>query len=201
MRSSTGILLTLALSLIGSFPVQAWDAAEVISGLALEKNDAAAFTEIKYLESLDRPIQLQGEVRFTPPDGMEKTVTMPYEERMTVSDGWLTLERGDKFREIALERHPVAQAFVTAFIATLAGDHQSLQDHYEMTLSGEPRGWQLSLVPRDKKLVAKVNEIIVKGNTDMLQSFETRQPNGDRSVMIFSFLPQSVQEPVVELKP
>lgn len=201
MRRTRLRLLTLFVSLWVALPVYAWDAAEVIQGLALDKNESAAFTEIKYLESLERPIQLQGEVRFTPPDGMEKLVTAPYEERMTVADGWLTLQRGDKVRELALEKHAIAQAFVTAFIATLAGDHERLQTHYEMTLSGEPRGWQLLLVPRDRKLAGKVSEIVVKGNMDMLQSFETRQPGGDRSVMIFSFLPSTPQEPVLETSP
>lgn len=178
-----------------SFTVQAWDARDVVKGLAKENNDAARFTEIKYLQALDRPIRLDGEVRFTPPDGMEKHVTAPYEERMTVSAGWLKLERGTKTREVELERHPVAQAFVMAFISTLAGDYEALQNHYEIVLDGEARAWTLTLAPRDRELRDKVSQIKVSGNADLLQSFETLQPNGDRAIMYFSNLPVRQEAP------
>lgn len=187
----------LAIGLIAamfSMTALAWDAAEVITSLRTDGPRAAAFTEIKYLQALEHPLRLEGEVRFTPPDGMEKHVTSPYDEQMSVKDGWLRLQRGKKSRELALEKHPVARSFVMAFTATLAGDHASLAQHYEIELAGEPRDWQLTLVPKDEVLRDKVSLIEVKGNTDILQSFETRQPGGDRSIMIFSFLPRPAAE-------
>ncbi len=167
----------------------AWDAADVVRGLAKKGGDVAQFTEIKYLKALDRPIRLDGEVRFTPPDGMEKKVTAPYEELMTVSAGKLKLQRGKKVREIELDRHPVAQAFVMAFVSTLAGNIEGLEAHYDIILEGEIRGWTLELTPKADELRDKVSQIRVSGNTDLLQSFETLQPNGDRSIMYFSNLP------------
>ncbi len=187
--------LACAILLLLSSPVMAWDAAEVIRGLAHAQADAARFTEIKYLQSLERPIRLDGEVRFTPPDGMEKHVTAPYEERMQVTNGMLRLERGDKVRELSLERHPIAQAFVTAFTATLAGDAETLSEHYLIELSGNSRAWQLDLTPRDEDLTEKVSLIRVTGSGETLQSFETLQPGGDRAIMYFSALPQGVLEP------
>lgn len=187
--------MVLLLAVLLPSVVQAWDAAEVIQGLVHERADAARFTEIKYLKALEHPIRLDGEVRFIPPDGMEKYVTAPYEERMTVSNGWLRLQRGEKIRELELERHPVAQAFVTAFTATLMGDAATLQQHYEMKLDGNERAWQLSLTPRESDLLDKVSLIKVSGSGKVLQSFETLQPKGDRAIMYFSALPHAITKP------
>lgn len=178
----------LLAGLLLSTCVQAWDAGEVIRGLAKDSADAARFTEIKHLQSLDTPLRLKGVVRFMPPAGVEKHITSPYEERMTVSEGRLRLERGDKVRELALERHPVARAFVTAFTATLAGDIDTLREHYHLGLEGSERAWQLNLTPKDDALADKVSRIVVTGSGGTLQSFETRQPDGDRAIMHFSTL-------------
>ena len=79
-------------------------------------------------------------------------------------------------------------AFVTAFMATLAGDQALLETHYELALSGDVSGWTLDLTPRDKKLAKRVTRIRVAGAGERLHSFETQQGNGDRSVMLFSLL-------------
>lgn len=191
--NSLRLLLAMAVLLL-SPAVHAWDADAVIRGLANKQAEAARFTEIKYLEALERPIRLDGVVRYMPPDGMEKQVIAPYEERMTVSGGWLRLERGKKTRELELERHPLARAFVTAFTATLAGDVTTLREHYNLSLGGNERAWQLELVPRDAGLADKVNLIRVTGSGEILQSFETLQPNGDRAIMYFSALPEDLDK-------
>lgn len=181
-------LLLLPL-LASSHWAHAWGLEDVVSGIAQQGAGQARFTEIKYLAALDQPLRVQGEVRFTPPDEMQRLVTDPYRENMTVAGGMLSLQRGDgEPRELALEDHPAIAGFVTAFLATLAGDQALLEQHYKLALSGDASRWTLDLTPKDKKLAKRVTRIRVAGSGDRLHSFETQQGNGDRSVMLFSLL-------------
>ena len=186
-RLLTGLL---TFGLFMAAPVaQAWGLNDVVAGIAQKGAGQARFTEIKYLSALDQPLRVQGEVRFTPPDQMQRLVTAPYREQMTVAGGMLTLQReGEKPRELALEDNPPVAAFVTAFLATLAGDQALLEEHYLLDLAGDENAWTLDLTPRDEKLAKRVSYIRVSGAGDRLHSFETHQANGDRSVMLFSLL-------------
>lgn len=184
----TRTLLLLALSLCSSL-AHAWGLSDVVTGIAKQGGGAARFTEIKHLAALAHPLRVQGEVRFTPPDRMQRLVTDPYREEMTVADGMLSLQReGEDPRELALEDHPPIAAFVNAFLATLAGDKALLEEHYELQLSGDEKQWTLDMSPRDQRLAKRIEGIRVAGSGDRLISFETRQANGDRSVMLFSLL-------------
>lgn len=175
--------------LLGSNLAQAWGLSDVIAGIARHSTGEARFTEIKYLSALDQPLRVQGEVQFTPPDHLQRKVTSPYSETMTVAGGMLTLQRdGEKPRELALDDSPAMAAFVTAFLATLAGDQALLETHYDLALSGDESAWSIDLTPRDKKLAKRVTLIRVAGAGQRLHSFETQQGNGDRSVMLFSLL-------------
>lgn len=177
------------LLLVSSGMAQAWGLDEVVAGIAQPEGGVARFTEIKYLAALDQPLRVQGEVRFTPPDRLQRRVTEPYREDMTVAGDMLSLKREDgEARELALEDHPAIAAFVNAFLATLAGNKALLEEHYELALEGSEENWTLSLTPRDKRLARRVEQIRVTGAGERLISFETRQANGDRSVMLFSLL-------------
>lgn len=188
MRRITRPIFIVLLFLSSSL-AQAWGLADVVAGIAQQGGGVARFTEIKHLAVLEQPLRIQGEVRFTPPDRMQRLVTDPYREEMTVADGMLTLQReGEAPRQLALEDHPPVAAFVNAFLATLAGDQARLEAHYELQLSGNAQHWTLAMTPRDARLASRVSQILVAGSQDRLVSFETRQANGDRSVMLFSLL-------------
>lgn len=187
MRMAKALLALFML--MGGGAAHAWGLDEVVAGIAQPEGGVARFTEIKYLEALDKPLRVQGEVRFTPPDQLQRRVTDPYEEEMTVAGGMLRLRRGDNSpRELALEDNPAIAAFVNAFLATLAGNKALLEAHYELALEGSEENWVLNLTPRDKLLARRVDQIRVTGAGERLVSFETRQANGDRSVMLFSLL-------------
>lgn len=188
MRQCLSCLFALPL-LLSTGLAQAWGLDEVVVGIAQPDGGVARFTEIKYLAALDQPLRVQGEVRFSPPDQLQRRVTDPYAEEMTVAGGMLRLQRGDESaRELALEDNPAIAAFVNAFLATLAGNKALLEEHYELALEGDENNWVLTLTPRDKLLARRVEQIRVTGAGERLISFETRQANGDRSVMLFSLL-------------
>ncbi|MGB1581147.1 MAG: LolA-related protein [Nevskiales bacterium] len=188
MQRLVSLALAFAL-LLSSQAALAWGLDEVVAGIAQPQGGVARFTEIKYLAALDQPLRIQGEVRFTPPDQLQRLVTEPYQENMTVAGGMLSLQRGEqKPRELALDDHPAIAGFVNAFLATLAGDKALLEAHYELALQGDESKWTLTMTPRDTGLAKRVEQIRVAGAGQRLISFETRQANGDRSVMLFSLL-------------
>ena len=74
-------------------------------------------------------------------------------------------------------------AFVESFRSTLKGDLAALQRFYRVTLEGGEQRWQLALTPRDPKMSALIESILIGGGGGRISRIEVREAQGDRSVM------------------
>lgn len=160
-----------------------WTLADLMALMAQVPSSRETFTEEKYMDVLVEPIVLTGDLSYQRPDRLERHVRRPYEERLIVEGDRLTLETLDGKRKIALRRHPVIWGFVESIRATLAGDEAMLRKVYEISLEGSRGQWKLTLRPKDPQLAEYVTSIEIGGAGSRIGRVETREADGDRSVM------------------
>ncbi len=159
---------------------------ELMHRLAGRGGGHARFVERQYLALLKAPVESSGELVFVPPDHLEKRTTAPKAESLVIDKGQLTLERGGRRRTVSLAAYPQLGAFIESIRATLAGDRESLEAIYGVSLTGGESDWTLALTPRDARLAKVVRAIRISGRADLLQGVEIQRVDGDRSVMTIS---------------
>ena len=76
-------------------PVNAgWGVAQLMQTLAQRGPESARFVEKKYLAILDKPVESSGELRYVPPDRLEKRTLKPKPESLVLAGDQLSVERG-----------------------------------------------------------------------------------------------------------
>ena len=165
-----------------------WNEEQLIESLAKNRQTEVWFEETAFSNLLTRPLRTQGILRFTPPAGLEKHITAPYDERYLVEGDTVLVESKTKGtnRTLSLHDYPALRAFIEAFRSTLANDIITLRHFYRVTLQGDPRRWILILRPLDHDVQALVESIRFSGEMERVSRIEILAPDGDRSVMVIS---------------
>ena len=151
--------------------------------LAQRGAERALFVEKKFIAILDRPLESSGELRYVPPDRLEKRTLRPKPELLVLDRERLSVERGKQTQTLRLSDYPEIAAFVESLRGTLAGDRKALERVYRLELHGDRERWTLVMFPSDARLAAMVLRIDVTGTRDRVRSIEILQADGDRSVM------------------
>ena len=157
---------------------------DLMRTLAQRGPENARFVEKKYLAVLDnKPIESSGELRYAPPNRIEKKTLKPKPESLIVEGDQAIVERNGQRMTLRLSAYPDIAPFVDSIRGTLAGDRNSLERVYRLELSGDAERWTLLMLPSDQKLATIVQRIDVAGNRDQVRSIAILQGDGDRSVM------------------
>ena len=165
-------------------PVSAeWTVAELMRGLAARGPESARFVEKKYIAILDQPVESSGELRYVPPDRLEKRTIAPKPELLVLAGDTLTLERDKRKLTLQLRDYPQIAAIVESLRGMLSGDRTALEKTYRLEVHGSRERWTLVMLPSDAKLAELVLRIDVTGSRDRVRTIEIRQADGDRSVM------------------
>ncbi len=165
-----------------------WSLTELMHGLAQVKNSKATFVERKHLSMLTTPLSFSGTLEYTAPDRLVKHTLLPKSEKLTLNQDKLVVQSGDASgsRTLSLQEYPAIWAFVESIRSTLAGDIETLNRFYNVSLEGHQKQWLLKLRPVDSKIKNLVNEILIKGSFDQINTIEIREAGGDYSVMSIS---------------
>ncbi|MBU6199789.1 MAG: outer membrane lipoprotein carrier protein LolA [Xanthomonadaceae bacterium] len=164
-------------------------AAALIARLKRPVPATTAYTEVRFLHQLTRPLILHGELDYGGADKLRKRVDMPYRETTEISGGRVTMTRaGRASRHFELERAPELKALMDGFSALLGGDAVALQSLYTLSLVDNAANWKLTLTPRDAILAAHLRDFIIDGAKAEPRCFTLRQNNGDASVMLLGTL-------------
>ena len=177
-------MLALPALLLASPAWPAFTLEELMRTLAQRGPENARFVEKKYLAVLDnKPIESSGELRYVPPNRIEKKTVKPKPESLVVDGEQAVVERGGQRHTLKLGDYPDIAPFVDSIRGTLAGDRKSLERVYRLELAGDADRWTLMMLPSDAKLATIVQRIDVAGNRDQVRSIAILQGDGDRSVM------------------
>ena len=164
-------------------PSEPWGVNQLMSELGRVQHAKARFVERKHLKVLKTPLESTGTLEYDAPDRLVKRTLEPKPETMTVAGERLVIESQARSRSLRLGDYPVLGAFVESLRATLNGDLAALERFYRVTLEGGPQRWQLTLTPRDPKMSALIESILIAGRRGRVGRVEVRETRGDRSVM------------------
>lgn len=146
---------------------------------------ATRYTEVRFVQMLDAPLKLRGELTYTSGNELGKRVVSPYEENTVITDGAVEITRAGKpARRFSLRRAPALAGFLESFSATLDGDAQRLERSYVLSSGGNDKHWQLELVPRETALSRHVKRVLISGQDTTPLCFEVEEAGGDSSVLL-----------------
>jgi len=182
LRAGAAALMGLWLALCVA-PAWAFDLPALAALLATRNSGEASFTEERFVSGFDSPLRASGTLTFKAPDRFARHTLEPVAESMVVEGNTVTLKRGTRTRQMALDAVPELTALVEAVRATLTGNASTLQRHFSVKVEGAPALWTLTLVPRDSRLAAQVRELQISGQNADVRSVGLWLSGGDRSLM------------------
>ncbi len=171
----------------------ALELSELMGLLAQRRQVEASFSEERFVSGFEQPLRSSGTLSFSAPDNFARRTLAPRSEAMIVDGQRVTLERGDRVRQLSLDAVPEIAAIVSAVRGTLGGNGALLQQHFQVAVSGEPGRWSLRLVPRDAQSMQSVRELRIDGALAEVRRVEVLLADGDRSVMQISEGDRSVK--------
>jgi hypothetical protein len=175
LRALSPLIAAIAFAASAATPEAgaAVDGAWVLRQLAQPAPSRTAFVELRDSPMLKAPLRIGGEYRRPDDATLVREVQSPYAETTTIRDGQATIVRGTRSRSFSLARVPELAGLQASFGALLAGDRAMLEQHYRIDVEGTRQHWNLTLVPRDAALAAKVRDIVLRGRGAELRCIET----------------------------
>ena len=155
----------------------------VLRLLGARRHGEVDFVEQNFLAVLKRPVESSGELLYDAPGRLEKRTLEPHPETLVLTDAGVTLQRKGRSRFVDLAAYPQLKPFVDGLRATLAGDRPALERVFRVEFAGDVSRWTLTLRPRPGELAGGVAQVSIDGAGDTLYRVETRQLDGDRSLM------------------
>jgi len=194
------LALALALALGGmvltgsNAYAQSFDIDTLMHALAQHKSGHATFTETKTLSLLDKPVTSSGELSFSAPDHFEKRTLLPKPETLVVDGDTLTMSRDVHDRTLSLGQYPEIAAAIESVRGTLTGERATLEQFYQIELSGNAAHWRLVMVPKEARAAKQIAQITLAGTTTAdgaaeLQTVQIDQTNRDRTVTTITAVP------------
>jgi len=165
--------------------VTPWTVRELMHNLAQVKHSKATFVERKHFSMLKEPLVFAGTLLYTAPGKLEKYTLVPKPESILLDQDKLTMQSGDngKQRVVSLREYPAIWAFVESIRSTLAGDLETLNRFYKVSMEGRGGKWRLILLPLDPKMRDMVVEIRIAGSNEQINTIEVMEAGGDHSMM------------------
>jgi hypothetical protein len=178
------LLLMVWASASASEPAAASSTQTLIAGLGQPAPAHTAFAEARFLQVLERPLVVSGELAWLGGDKLQRRVDHPQQETATIADGEVTQQRAGKSpRHFSLKRAPQLQVLLDSFVALLSGDAARLQQAFEIRHAGDPTGaWTLTLVPRDARVAKTVASITIDGYATQSRCMHMQEADGDLAV-------------------
>jgi hypothetical protein len=170
-------------------PATSPDASALIARLARPAPATTAYTEVRFLHQLSRPLVLHGELEYDGPGRLGKRVDAPYREDTRIEGDTVEVTRAGRApRHFALARAPELQVLLSGFSALLGGDAPTLEKVYTISVVENAANWTLALRPRDAASAQHLCELVVDGAAAEPRCFTLEQANGDHSVMLLGAL-------------
>lgn len=143
----------------------------------------ARFVEERRMALLDEPLVIEGTLSFVPPDRLTRQDLVPQPAVYRIEGDEVVVLQGTTERHLRLADEPVLAALVLPFRATLAGDLEALQRVYALSVTGDPGQWELTMTPKDARVMAMLSGIEVAGRANVVRRITVQERDGDRTVM------------------
>ena len=146
----------------------------------------ADFKETRRISLLADAIETKGVLYFAPPDRLARHTTWPGNSRVVVHDGRVAFKDETGTRALDLGSGDVARSITGNLMVLLRGDLRGLRERYTIAFTSGGQSWQLDLEPRPKAVRAIIEGIRFSGTGRVPAAMETRETNGDTTLVVFS---------------
>jgi hypothetical protein len=167
--------------ILSSATASSCELSDVLSARAKISESNAAYTEERHIQYVTAPVRAAGNLRYRAPDHLEMNVASPKPESFIYQDGVLTVANAG--RDISVESEALLSALFAALVGTLSGDEAKLRDKFDVFFTDADCNWRMTLVPKQKRVRAKVDGIEIAGNNGSIVEILLKLANGDRSVL------------------
>ena len=160
---------------------------QVLASRAKIQESVATFTQERRIRYVRDPLFSAGRLRFIAPNHLEMIVDKPQAESFVYEDGVLTLETAEQAeRQISVNSDLILSAMFTGLVGTLSGNEDELRRTFFVDFSDDHCRWQMTLLPKSKRVLEKIHEIDLSGSKEHIEKAEILQANGDRSILSIS---------------
>jgi hypothetical protein len=165
-------------------PAASSSAQALIATLGRPAPARTAFAEARFMQILDRPLVVSGELAWLGGDQLQRRVDRPDQETAIIANGEVTQQRAGKTpRHFSLNRAPQLQVLLDSFVALLSGDAGRLQQAFDVRYTGVASGsWTLVLTPRDAAVAKSIASITIDGNGTQSRCMRMQEADGDLAI-------------------
>lgn len=153
--------------------------------IAARGAEEVMFEERRFLGVVTEPLESSGTLRFDPPDRLIKKTGKPFRETAIIDKDRLTVLDGDgaETLSISLWASEELRLVFDSLRAVLRGDAAVLRTLFDVSVSGAEREWKIGLTPKTAQDEGTIAEIVVRGQSGRIVSFDIRETNGDRALI------------------
>ncbi|AXA56055.1 outer membrane lipoprotein carrier protein LolA [Pseudomonas thivervalensis] len=159
---------------------QAFDLQQLSDQLARPEVIHGQFIQEKHLRALPQPLTSKGRFVLAKNHGLLWLLQTPLQQDYRITPQGIARRDGNTWQMLPNKSAGAEQNRL--FLAVLQGDSSGLQRDFELSLSGEPQQWKLTLTPRSVLLKQVFNQINIDGG-ELVQRIELLETQGDSTVL------------------
>ncbi|MEX0163011.1 outer membrane lipoprotein carrier protein LolA [Pseudomonas brassicacearum] len=159
---------------------QAFDLQQLSDQLARPEVIHGQFIQEKHLRALPQPLTSKGRFVLAKNHGLLWLLQTPLQQDYRITAQGIARRDGNAWQMLPNKSAGTEQNRL--FLAVLQGDSTGLQRDFELSLSGEPQQWKLTLTPRSVLLKQVFNQINIDGG-ELVQRIELLETQGDSTVL------------------
>ncbi|MGD8217324.1 outer membrane lipoprotein carrier protein LolA [Pseudomonas thivervalensis] len=159
---------------------QAFDLQQLSDQLARPEVIHGQFIQEKHLRALPQPLTSKGRFVLAKNHGLLWLLQTPLQQDYRITAQGMARRDGNTWQMLPNKSAGAEQNRL--FLAVLQGDSSGLQQDFELSLSGEPQQWKLTLTPRSVLLKQVFNQINIDGG-ELVQRIELLETQGDSTVL------------------
>ncbi|MCI0994394.1 outer membrane lipoprotein carrier protein LolA [Pseudomonas corrugata] len=159
---------------------QAFDLQQLSEQLARPDAIHGQFIQEKHLRALPQPLISKGHFVLAKQQGLLWLLQTPLQQDYRITAQGIARRDGNAWQMLPNKSAGAEQNRL--FLAVLQGDSSGLLRDFELSLSGEPQRWKLTLTPRSVLLKQVFNQINIDGG-ELVQRIELLETQGDSTVL------------------
>ncbi|CAN1595164.1 outer membrane lipoprotein carrier protein LolA [Pseudomonas sp. B21-028] len=159
---------------------QTFDLQQLSEQLARPDVIHGQFIQEKHLRALPQPLVSKGHFVLAKKQGLLWLLRTPLQQDYRITAQGIARRDGNAWQMLPNKSAGAEQNRL--FLAVLQGDSTGLLRDFELSLSGEPQQWRLTLTPRSVLLKQVFNQINIDGG-DLVQRIELLETQGDSTVL------------------
>ncbi|SFO57350.1 Outer membrane lipoprotein carrier protein LolA [Pseudomonas sp. NFACC24-1] len=159
---------------------QAFDLQQLSDQLARPEVIHGQFIQEKHLRALPQPLTSKGRFVLAKNHGLLWLLQTPLQQDYRITAQGIARRDGNAWQMLPNKSAGAEQNRL--FLTVLQGDSSGLQRDFELSLSGEPQQWKLTLTPRSVLLKQVFNQINIDGG-ELVQRIELLETQGDSTVL------------------